>query len=141
MKIAVIGSGISGLSAAHFLSKKHQVDLFEKDDHFGGHSYTVEIPINSSHDLISVDLGFIVFNKINYPNLLKLFNSLQVPYEKSNMSFSVSVKNSNKIAEIIILPPIITLTGGISFIKSQAHTGPKTASVNIKIPTTAAGVV
>ena len=95
MKIAVIGSGISGLSAAHFLSKKHQVDLFEKDDHFGGHSYTVEIPINSSHDLISVDLGFIVFNKINYPNLLKLFNSLQVPYEKSNMSFSVSVKNSN----------------------------------------------
>ena len=95
MKIAVIGSGISGLSAAHFLSKKHQVDLFEKDDRFGGHSYTVEIPINSSHDLISVDLGFIVFNKINYPNLLKLFNSLQVPYEKSNMSFSVSVKNSN----------------------------------------------
>ena len=95
MKIAVIGSGISGLSAAHFLSKKHQVDLFEKDDHFGGHSYTVEIPISSSHDLIPVDLGFIVFNKINYPNLLKLFNSLQVPYEKSNMSFSVSVKNSN----------------------------------------------
>ena len=46
MKIAVVGSGISGLSAAHFLSKKHRVDLFEKDDHFGGHSYTVEIPKN-----------------------------------------------------------------------------------------------
>ena len=43
MKIAVIGSGISGLSAAHFLSKKYKVDLFEKDNHFGGHSYTVDI--------------------------------------------------------------------------------------------------
>ncbi len=43
MKIAVIGSGISGLSAAHFLSKKHKVDLFEKNDHFGGHSYTIVV--------------------------------------------------------------------------------------------------
>ena len=95
MKIAVIGSGISGLGAAHFLSKKHKVDLFEKENHFGGHSYTVEIPTNNSKNLIAVDLGFIVFNKINYPNLVNFFNTLQVPYEKSNMSFSVSVKNSN----------------------------------------------
>ena len=51
MKIAVIGSGISGLSAAHFLSKKHQVDLFEKEDHFGGHSYTTEILTNNSRSL------------------------------------------------------------------------------------------
>tara|TARA_B100002052_G_C15841999_1_gene580578 strand:+ start:331 stop:1569 length:1239 start_codon:yes stop_codon:yes gene_type:complete len=94
MKIAVIGSGISGLSAAHFLSKKHKVDLFEKNDHFGGHSYTVEVPDNSNNK-ISIDLGFIVFNKINYPNLVKLFEKLKVNYEKSNMSFSVSVKNSN----------------------------------------------
>ena len=50
-------------------------------------------------------------------------------------------KNSNKIAEIMMLPPIITLIGGISFIKSQAHSGPKTASVSIRTPTTAAGVV
>ena len=95
MKIAVIGSGISGLSAAHFLSKKYQVDLFEKEDHFGGHSYTVEVPAENLNDLISIDLGFIVFNKINYPNLTKLFEKIKVPYEKSNMSFSVSVKNSN----------------------------------------------
>jgi len=95
MKIAVIGSGISGLSAAHFLSKKHKVDLFEKSDHFGGHSYTVEVSSNNSNKTISVDLGFIVFNKINYPNLVNLFQKLKVSYEKSNMSFSVSLKNSN----------------------------------------------
>ena len=95
MKIAVIGSGISGLGAAHFLSKKYKVDVFEKENHFGGHSYTVEIPTNNKNNLISIDLGFIVFNKINYPNLVKFFNTLCVPYEKSNMSFSVSVKNSN----------------------------------------------
>ena len=52
MKIAVIGSGISGLSAAHFLSKKHKVDLFEKKDHFGGHSYTVEVSSKSSNKKI-----------------------------------------------------------------------------------------
>ena len=95
MKIAVIGSGISGLSAAHFLSKKHKVDIFEKNDHFGGHAYTVEVPSNKSKEAISLDLGFIVFNKINYPNLVNLFEKLQVNYEKSNMSFSVSVKNSS----------------------------------------------
>ena len=94
MKIAVIGSGISGLGAAYFLSKKHKVDLFEREDHFGGHSYTTEVSINKKNDFISIDLGFIVFNKTNYPNLLKLFEELRVPYEKSNMSFSVSVKNS-----------------------------------------------
>jgi predicted NAD/FAD-binding protein len=95
MKIAVIGSGISGLSAAHFLSKKYIVDLFEKNNHFGGHSFTVDIPENNSNQLISLDLGFIVFNKINYPNLVKFFNDLKVDYEKSNMSFAISVKNSN----------------------------------------------
>ena len=95
MKIAVIGSGISGLSAAHFLSEKHKVDLFEKNDHFGGHSYTVDINSKNSNETIALDLGFIVFNKVNYPNLVNLFEKIQVNYEKSNMSFSVSVKNSN----------------------------------------------
>ena len=95
MKIAVIGSGISGLSAAHFLSKKHKVDLFEKGNHFGGHSLTVDISNGKTNQLISLDLGFIVFNKINYPNLVKFFNDLKIQYEESNMSFAVSVKNSN----------------------------------------------
>ncbi len=94
MKFAVIGSGISGLGAAHLLSEKYHVDLFEKEDHFGGHSYTYDILENETKDTISVDLGFIVFNKLNYPNLVKLFEKLQVPYEKSNMSFAVSVNKS-----------------------------------------------
>jgi uncharacterized protein len=94
MKIAVIGSGISGLSAAHFLSKKYTVDLFEKNNHFGGHSFTVDIKENNLDQLISLDLGFIVFNETTYPNLIKFFNDLKISYEKSNMSFAVSVKNS-----------------------------------------------
>ena len=66
MKIAVIGSGISGLATAHFLSKKYKVDLFEKENHFGGHSYTIDILEEISNKLISLDLGFIVFNKKTY---------------------------------------------------------------------------
>ena len=95
MKIAVIGSGISGLSAAHFLSQKYKVDLFEKDNHFGGHSYTVDVIEKNSNQLISLDLGFIVFNKLTYKNLINFFHDLNINYEKSDMSFSVSVKNSN----------------------------------------------
>ncbi len=93
MKIAVVGSGISGLSAAFYLSKKYKVDLFEQDDHFGGHSYTFDIKKNNK--TIPVDLGFIVFNELTYPNLIKFFNELSVPYEKSDMSFSVSIQDSN----------------------------------------------
>ena len=95
MRIAVIGSGISGLSAAYHLSKKYHVDLFEKDNHFGGHSYTYDIKETSTNTKISVDLGFIVFNELTYPNLIKFFNELSVPYEKSDMSFSVSIQDSN----------------------------------------------
>jgi len=93
MKVAVIGSGISGLSAAYHLSKKHKVDLFEQDDHFGGHSYTYDITANTGGK-VSVDLGFIVFNELTYPNLFKFFDDLEVAYEKSDMSFAVSVKDS-----------------------------------------------
>ena len=92
MKIAVIGSGISGLSAAYYLSKKFKVDLFEQDNHFGGHSYTYDIVENKK--TTSVDLGFIVFNEVTYPNLIKFFKELEVPIEKSDMSFSVSIKDT-----------------------------------------------
>ena len=93
MKIAVIGSGISGLSAAYYLSKKHKVDLFEKEDHFGGHSYTLDILINEKK--IPVDIGFIVFNHQTYPNLINFFLENEVGIEKSDMSFSVSVQGTS----------------------------------------------
>jgi len=92
MRIAVIGSGISGLSAAHYLSKKNKVDLFEKEDHFGGHSYTIDVKDNNNH--IPVDIGFIVFNFKTYPNFVKFLNDNGIEIEKSNMSFSVSVKET-----------------------------------------------
>ena len=93
MKVAVIGSGISGLSAAHYLSKNFKVDLFEKNNHFGGHSHTLDI--NVENNIIPVDIGFIVFNFQTYPNFINFLNDNNVEIEKSNMSFSVSVKGTN----------------------------------------------
>ena len=60
MKIAVVGSGISGLSSAYYLSKKHKVDLFEKQDRFGGHSYTLDVQYTDK-EKVAVDIGFMVF--------------------------------------------------------------------------------
>ena len=92
MKIAVVGSGISGLSAAYYLSKNHHVDLFEKENHFGGHSNTIDLKIGTKN--IAVDIGFIVFNFKTYPNLVKFFDENKIEIEKSDMSFSVSLKNT-----------------------------------------------
>ena len=94
MKIAVIGSGISGLSSAYYLSKKHKVDLFEKQDRFGGHSYTLDVKLNEK-EKVALDAGFMVFNKITYPNLINFFKENDIEIEKSDMSFSVSVKGTN----------------------------------------------
>jgi len=94
MKIAVIGSGISGLSSAYYLSKKHKVDLFEKQDRFGGHSYTLDIKLNDK-EKVAVDIGFMVFNKVTYPNLINFFKENDIEIEKSDMSFSVTVKGTN----------------------------------------------
>ena len=94
MKIAVIGSGISGLSSAYYLSKKHKVDLFEKQDRFGGHSYTLDVKLNEK-EKVAVDAGFMVFNKVTYPNLINFFKENDIEIEKSDMSFSVSVKGTN----------------------------------------------
>ena len=93
MRIAVVGSGISGLSAAHYLSKNHKVDLFEKENHFGGHSYTLDIKDGEKN--VPVDIGFIVFNYKTYPNFIKFLDENNIEIEKSNMSFSVSVKGTN----------------------------------------------
>ena len=93
MKIAVVGSGISGLSAAYYLSKKHHVDLFEKKEHFGGHSHTIDLTLGMKK--VAVDIGFIVFNFKTYPNLIKFFEENKIKIEKSDMSFSVSVNSTS----------------------------------------------
>ena len=94
MKIAVVGSGISGLSSAYYLSKKHKVDLFEKQDRFGGHSYTLDVEYNDK-ERVAVDIGFMVFNKTTYPNLINFFEENEIEIEESDMSFSVNVKETN----------------------------------------------
>ncbi len=86
-KIAVIGAGISGMGAAHALAKDHRVVLFEAETRLGGHARTRMAGKNRDQ---AVDTGFIVFNYANYPNLTKLFDHLDVPVIKSNMSFGAS---------------------------------------------------
>lgn len=86
--IAVVGSGVAGLSAAWLLSKRYKVTVFEKQKRIGGHSNTVAVP--SSCEQIPVDTGFIVYNKVNYPNLVALFDHFKVETSPSEMSFSVS---------------------------------------------------
>ena len=94
MKIAIIGSGISGLSAAYYLSKKHNVDLFEKEDHFGGHANTINIKYQNEKE-VEIDVGFMVFNKKTYPNLINFFLENKIEIEKSDMSFSISESDSD----------------------------------------------
>ncbi len=90
-KIAVIGTGISGLGAAWLLHSHHAITVYEKNDYIGGHSRTVEV--NTKAGIIPVDTGFIVFNKRNYPLLTRLFDHLKVPYVESDMSFGASIGN------------------------------------------------
>lgn len=90
MKIAVIGSGISGLSAAYFLAPKHEVTLFEQDGRVGGHTNTIEFT-RPDGTPGAVDTGWIVYNGINYPNLTALFKQLGVATQPTSMSFAVSI--------------------------------------------------
>lgn len=85
LKIAVVGTGIAGLSAAWLLSQRHEVTVFEAEDRIGGHSHTVDA------GGAPVDTGFIVYNEVTYPNLTALFAHLDVPTKASEMSFAVSM--------------------------------------------------
>lgn len=109
MKIAVIGSGISGLSAARYLSRQHEVTLFEQDNRVGGHTNTIEVP--TPQGVVPVDTGWIVYNGINYPNLTGLFKELEVATRDTQMSFSVSLgggayewKGSDQLLSVFAQP-------------------------------------
>jgi uncharacterized protein len=91
--IAIIGAGISGLSAGYYLSRKYEVSLFEKESRLGGHTHT--IAVDSSAGPLPVDTGFIVHNTRTYPNLIHLLGELEVETQASDMSFSVSHQASD----------------------------------------------
>ena len=89
MKVAVIGSGIAGLGAAWLLGSRYDVTIYEKNGYVGGHSNTVDAPGRAGP--IPVDTGFIVYNERTYPNLIGMFEHLDVPVKKTDMSFAVSL--------------------------------------------------
>jgi len=90
-RIAVIGSGIAGLSAAWLLSKNHDVTVFESDNRLGGHTNTINI--DTPEGTCAVDTGFIVYNPPNYPNLVALFERLKIPVKPAQMGFSTSLRS------------------------------------------------
>jgi predicted NAD/FAD-binding protein len=93
MKIAIIGSGISGLTAAYLLNKKHEITIFESNDYIGGHTHTHSLDIGANK--VSVDSGFIVYNENTYPNFIKILQKLKVESQKTQMGFSVkSIRNN-----------------------------------------------
>jgi len=92
MKLAVIGSGISGLSSAWLLRERHQVTLYEAADYIGGHTHTIDVCLDGvTH---GVDTGFLVYNTLTYPNLINLFKHLGVETHSTEMSFSVKLPDS-----------------------------------------------
>lgn len=91
LKIAVVGAGVGGLSAAWLLSKRHAVTLFEADRRLGGHANTVEAPSSQAGAVTAVDTGFIVYNEPNYPNFTALLNHLGVASQPADMALSVSL--------------------------------------------------
>lgn len=86
-KIAIIGSGISGLTAAYRLCDQHEITVFEADYYIGGHTHTVQV--EKEGEVSHIDTGFIVFNDRTYPNFLNLLREIKVDYQPTEMSFSV----------------------------------------------------
>jgi uncharacterized protein len=101
LKIAIVGSGISGLAAAHALQGGANITLFEAGSYFGGHTHTVDITLPTANGSVThgIDTGFLVFNERTYPHLIQLFADLDVKTAKSDMSFSVQVPQKNGALE------------------------------------------
>ena len=92
MRIAIVGTGIAGLTAAHYLHRRHDLTLYEASDYIGGHTHTIDVEF--AGERAAIDTGFIVFNDWTYPNFLRLLDELQVGWRNSNMSFSVRCDQS-----------------------------------------------
>lgn len=95
-RIAIVGSGVAGLGAAWALAQRYDITLFEADDRLGGHANTVDVA--TSDAVVAVDTGFIVYNEATYPNLTRLFAALDVPTERSDMSFACSLDRTLEYA-------------------------------------------
>ncbi len=92
MRIAIIGTGISGMTSAYLLSEDHEVVVFEANNYIGGHTNTVDVSLNGQQ--YAVDTGFIVFNEKTYPNFVKLMRRLGIGWQNSLMSFSVQCEKT-----------------------------------------------
>ena len=92
MKIAIIGTGISGMVAAYLLNREHDITVFEANDYIGGHTHTVTVTI--ADEAYEVDTGFIVYNEATYPHFIKLLDQLGVETQQTSMSFSLNDESS-----------------------------------------------
>lgn len=140
MKIAVVGSGISGLSCAWALSRHHDVTVFEKRGRAGGHAATVDIDYDGQ--AISVDTGFIVYNELNYPLLTKLFSHLNIETQPTVMTFSVSLDDGrlewrgNRLSGIfaqprnLFSPGFLKMLGDIVRFNANANRDLETGALN-----------
>jgi len=145
-KIAIVGSGISGLSSAYMLQSKYEVTLYEKNHELGGHTRTVMV--GDEGRKVPVDTGFIVFNQATYPNLTAFFNHLEVSVNKGRMSFGVSINNgqleygSNNLNNVfaqrknIVKPKFIKLVADIvkfnKYAKANLHRYDNQPDINLR---------
>ena len=143
MKIAVIGAGISGLTAAYLASEEHEVTVFEKEARIGGHTATVDIEVGGRS--YAIDTGFIVFNDRTYPNFILLLQKLGVAFKKSSMGFSVSnARNGleyagNSLSTLfaqkrnLVSPPFLRMLSEIVRFNKTATRDATLGNIDIKI--------
>jgi len=119
VRVAVVGAGVSGLTAAYLLNRQHEVQLFERNDRAGGHANTVIVPGIDGTE-VPLDVGFIVYNERTYPGFTRLLRELDVETQQSEMSFSVSCESSqipsHRVASLLNgteLFPTVTVTVGV----------------------------